>query len=336
MIRHAIRNTALVWCGAAVIAAVVAAPTRAELTICNRTSYLMETAFGLEKRVTVSTRGWFRIDPGQCRQVLDGPLDADMVYVHTRTPPVYGDTPMPQKGEAELCIHPVNFTIADARACPVSQQARFSAARPTDSPKGPAIHFAEAADYDDAQAHLAGVQRLLTIAGYDSYPIDGVQGGKTQAALGRFLKDRNLAAEATTGPEFFDKLLAAAQNPEGDGFSWCNDTQYTVMASLGTVEANAIVTRGWYRIAAGQCLRPDLRGDQHKLYSYAEAVDAAGRTVRRGDAPLDWGGKVTLCTRDGKFELSDHKDCAARGLNSAGFAAIDTGGQPPTTVRFKE
>jgi len=135
MIRHAIRNTALVWCGAAVTAAVVAAPTRAELTICNRTSYLMETAFGLEKRVTVSTRGWFRIDPGQCRQVLDGPLDADMVYVHTRTPPVYGDTPMPQQGEAELCIRPVNFTIADARACPVSQQARFSAARPTDSPR---------------------------------------------------------------------------------------------------------------------------------------------------------------------------------------------------------
>ncbi len=37
-----------------------------------------------------------------------------------------------------------------------------------------------------------------------------------------------------------------------------------------------------------------------------------------------------------KFELSDHKDCAARGLNSAGFAAVDVGGQPSTTVRFKE
>jgi uncharacterized membrane protein len=323
-------------CFAVLAVMLVSIPARAELTICNRTSYLMDTAFGLEKRATVSTRGWFRIDPGQCRQVLDGPLDADMVYVHTRTPPVYGDTPMPQRGDAELCIRPVDFTIADARACAASQQARFSAARPTDSPKGPAINFAEAADYDDAQARLAGVQRLLTIAGYDAYPIDGVQGGKTQAALARFLNDRNLAADAASGPEFFDKLLAAAQNPEGNGFSWCNDTHYTVMASIGTVEANAIVTRGWYRIAAGQCLRPDLRGDQHKLYSYAEAVDAAGRTVRRGDAPFDWGGKVALCTRDGKFELSDHKDCAARGLNSAGFAAIDTGGQPSTTVRFKE
>ena len=108
------------------------------------------------------------------------------------------------------------------------------------------------------------------------------------------------------------------------------------MASLGIVEMGAIVTRGWYRIAAGRCLRPDLRGDPHRLYSYAEAVDGDGRPVKRGDAPLSWGGRVALCTRDGKFELADHKDCAARGLNSAGFAVIDVGGQPATTVRFKE
>ena len=83
-------------------------------------------------------------------------------------------------------------------------------------------------------------------------------------------------------------------------------------------------------------MRPDLRGDPHRLYSYAEAVDDNGRTIRQGDAALSWGGNVALCTRDGKFELSDHKDCAARGLNSAGFAVIDLGDQPSTTVHFKE
>ena len=108
------------------------------------------------------------------------------------------------------------------------------------------------------------------------------------------------------------------------------------MASLGIVEMGAIVTRGWYRVNAGACVRPDLRGNPLKLYSYGEAVDGNGRAIKKGDAPLAWGGAVALCTRDGKFELSDHKDCAARGLNSAGFAAIDIGGQPATTVRFKE
>ena len=76
----------------------------------------MDAAFGLEKRATVSTRGWFRIDPGQCRQVLDGPLDADMVYVHARTPPLYGSAPLPQNGEAELCVRDGDFRPSPTRA----------------------------------------------------------------------------------------------------------------------------------------------------------------------------------------------------------------------------
>jgi hypothetical protein len=30
-------------------------------------------------------------------------------------------------------------------------------------------------------------------------------------------------------------VVEAARNPEGVGFSWCNDTGYPVMASLGIV-----------------------------------------------------------------------------------------------------
>jgi uncharacterized membrane protein len=326
----------LIWSLVGLYAALTAYPARAELTLCNRTSYRVEAAIGLEKRANVATRGWFRIDPGACRKVLDGTLDADMVYVYARTPPVYGSAPMPQSGHAELCIRDGDFEIANARGCPVSQQARFTAAQPSDSPQGQTVNLAEEADYDDAQARLAGIQRLLNVAGYDAYPIDGVQGTKTQAALAKFLNDRQLPTDAPGTPEFFDTLFKAAANPEGIGFSWCNDTQYPVMAALGIVEVGAIVTRGWYRVAAGQCLRPDLRGDPHRLYSYAEAVDGNGRAIMRGDTPLSWGGKVALCTRDGKFELADHKDCAGRGLNSAGFAVFDTGGQPSTTVRFKE
>lgn len=296
----------------------------------------MEAAIGLEKRANVATRGWFRLDPGQCRQVVDGVLDVDMIYLHARAPPVYGTAPLPQNGQADFCIRDGNFDIADARGCATSQQAHFSPAKPSDSPKGPVVNLAEESDYDDVQARLAGIQRLLVIAGYDAYPIDGVQGAKTQAAVTKFLNDRKLSADAVASPDFFDALIAAALKPKGIGFSWCNDTKYAVMASLGTVEMGAIVTRGWYRIEAGQCLRPDLRNDPHRLYSYAEAVDGNGRTVKRGDVPLAWGGTVALCTRDGRFELADHKDCAGRGLNSAGFAVIDLAGQPSTTVRFKE
>ena len=324
-----------IYMGAASIA-LLTTPARAELSLCNRTSYRMEAAIGLEKRANVATRGWFRLDPGQCRQVVDGVLDVDMAYLHARTPPVYGSAPLPQNGRADFCIRDGNFDIADARGCPASQQAHFSPAKPSDSPKGPVVNLAEESDYDDVQARLAGIQRLLVIAGYDAYPIDGVQGAKTQAAVAKFLNDRKLAADMVASPDFFDALINAALKPEGIGFSWCNDTKYAVMAALGTVEMGAIVTRGWYRIEAEQCLRPDLRNDPHRLYSYAEAVDGNGRTIRRGDVPLAWGGTVALCTRDGRFELADHKDCAGRGLNSAGFAVIDLGNQSSTTVRFKE
>jgi uncharacterized membrane protein len=332
-----IRNAPIIAAASALFLTLAAAsPARAELTLCNRTSYRMDVAVGLEKRANVETRGWFRVDPGQCRQVVDGALDADMVYVHAKAPEVYGSAPLPQNGNASFCIRDTDFQIANGRGCPISQQARFTPAKPSDSPKGPAINLAEEADYDDDQARLAGIQRLLVIAGYDANPIDGVQGGKTQAAITKFLADRKLPASDATAPSFFETLLKAASNPEGFGFSWCNDTKYPVMASLGIVEMGSIVTRGWYRIEAGKCLRPDVHGEPHRLYSYGEAVDGSGRAIRHNGETVSWGGKVALCTRDGKFELSDHKDCAARGLNSAGFAAIDVGSQPATTVRFKE
>jgi uncharacterized membrane protein len=311
-----------------------AAPAHAELSLCNRTSYVLETAIGLEQRNTMATRGWFRIVPGQCARVLEEPIETELVYVHARTPPVYGTAPLPQGGHAELCINQQNFVLANARGC--SNPVRFTAIKPSVTEKGPTANLAEEADYDYTQARLAGIQRLLVISGYDANPIDGVQGSKTTAALNKFLADRKLPADAASGADFFDVLLKAALSPEGFGFSWCNETNQSVMASLGLVEMGAVVTRGWYRVEPGKCVRPDIRGGLLKVYSYAEAVDNNGRAIKRGGKTVAWGGNVELCTRDGKFELSDHKDCVARGLNQAGFAAVDLSGQSAVTVRFKD
>jgi uncharacterized membrane protein len=210
-----IRGSTCILAVASAIGVALAVPAQAELTLCNRTSYRLDAAIGLEKRANVATRGWFRIDPGACRQVVGGPLDVDMVYVHGRTPPVYGSAPLPQANHAELCIRDGDFEIANARGCPLNQQARFTAAQPSDSPKGPTVNLAEEADYDDAQARLAGIQRLLAIVGYDAYPIDGVEGAKTQASIAKFLADHKLPPDSASKPDFFDVLLAAAAKPEG-------------------------------------------------------------------------------------------------------------------------
>ncbi len=320
--------------GALALAAVT--PARAALTLCNRTSYRMDVALGFAKQAKVSTRGWFRVDPGQCRQVIDGRLDADLVYVYGRTPPIYGSAPKARRGNAEFCVRKDNFNFPDGRNCPLSQQVPFSPARPSESDSGSVVNLAEDAGYDDAQARLAGIQRLLSIAGYDASPIDGVDGSKTQGALKSFLNDRKLPAEASAQPAFFDTLLVAARDPHGRGFSWCNDTPYTVMASLGIVEMGSVVTRGWYRVPAQSCLRPDVAGVPQRLYSYAEAVDRNGRTVEHNGEPLTWRGNVKLCTQRGKFEISNQNNCASRGLDSASFATVDVGGKPSTVLRFKE
>src|SRR5262249_25467224 len=135
--------------------------------------------------------------------------------------------------------------------------------------------------------------------------------------------------------DFFDVLIAAAQKPDGAGFAWCNETTFPVMAALGVEDKGTVTTRGWYRVAPGSCVRPEVAGKPSRLYSFAEAVDANGRALKSPERALAWGGATVLCTRNVKFELFDQTDCAGKGLSSAGFALIDLAGGNGTTVRFK-
>jgi len=311
-------------------------PAHADLLLCSRMSYVVEVALALEDKGAVATRGWFRVDPGQCRTVLQGALTAASMYVHARALPVYGPSPLPQDGNADLCVaQHGNFVIAAARSCRAGQQpARFAEVKPSETEKGLTVYLAEEAEYSDEQARDAGIQRLLVVAGYDANPIDGIRGSKTDAVLLQFLQDNKLANTAAARSDFFDILLDAAQKP-GPGFAWCNETRHTIMAALGVEEKSAVVTRGWYRVDPGKCVRPELKSQARRVFSFAEAVDANGQAVQIGGQRLAWDGDVALCTREAKFELTDHKECAAAGLNSTGFATVDLAARGGTTVRFK-
>jgi uncharacterized membrane protein len=267
---------------------------------------------------------------------MQGTVGGQRILLHAETLPLYGAPPLPQTGHADLCVARGDFVIAAARICTQSDQrlARFTEVKPSDGERGQTANLTEEADYDETQARLAGIQRLLVLGGYDANPVDGIQGKKTEAAIAQFLKDRKLPAEAVNGSTFFDTLVETVGRPNGTSFTWCNETQYPVMAALGVENRGTIVTRGWYRIEAGRCLRPEVRDKPRRLYSYAEAVDANGQVVIRRGRRLSWGGNTPLCTRNVRFELSDHDDCQARGLTAAGFATIDTARDAPTPVRL--
>jgi uncharacterized membrane protein len=311
------------------------APAYADLKICNRMSYVVDAAVAIDEKGVIASRGWFRIDPAMCRVVLPGPLTADRLLVNARALGVYGASPIPQNGSDMLCVASGDFTIADARQCRDGQtQAAFTPIIPSQTDDGNvAAYLAEDSEYDDDQARLAGIQRLLVIGGYDASPIDGVDGPKTQAALASFLKSHGLSAGAVQSANFFSTMINAVQAPTPTGLTWCNDTPHKVMAAVGADDGKTVTSRGWYGIDPGKCLHPDVAGQLKKIFSFAEAVDADKQTVKVKDKPLSWGGTKQLCTRDSKFEISEQGDCAGRGFASTGFAPVDmsSGGK---TLRF--
>jgi uncharacterized membrane protein len=311
------------------------APGHADLKLCNRMSYVVEAAIGIDVKSATATRGWFRIDPATCRVVVQGTLTADRVLLNARALGVYGSSPIPQNGTDTLCVAQDNFVIAAARQCRSGQTpAQFTQVTPTQTDDGNLVaYLAEGSEYDDEQARLAGIQRLLVIAGYDAAPIDGVDGPKTQAALSAFLKSRGLSADVVNSPNFFTTMIDAVQKPSASGLTWCNDTPHRIMAAVAADDGKAITSRGWYRIDPGKCLHPDVTGQPKQIFSFAEAVDTENRAIRVKDKPLNWGGAKELCTRESKFEINEQGDCATRGLAAIGFAPVDmsSGGK---TLRF--
>jgi uncharacterized membrane protein len=312
-----------------------AAPVHADLKLCNRMSYVVEAAIGIDDKAATATRGWFRIDPAACRVVVQGTLAADRILLNARALSVYGSSPIPQNGGDTLCIAPDHFVIAAARQCRSGQTpAPFTQITPTATEDGNLVaYLAEDSEYDDDQARLAGIQRLLVIAGYDAAPIDGVDGPKTQAALAAFLKSRGLTPDIVQAPNFFAAMIDAVQSPSSIGLTWCNDTPHKIMAAVGTDDGKTVISRGWYRIEPGKCLHPDVTGQPKQIFSFAEAVDTDNRAIKFRDKPLNWGGTTQLCTRESKFEINEQGDCGTRGLAATGFTAVDMSGGGKT-VRF--
>ncbi|MBY0383343.1 MAG: DUF1036 domain-containing protein [Xanthobacteraceae bacterium] len=313
-----------------------ASAAHADFKVCNRMSYVVEAAVGVADKNATVTRGWFRIDPATCRTIAQGTLNADRILLNARALPIYGASPLPQNGSDKLCVGQGNFLIASARQCtPEQTLAGFTEVKPsTDDDGNTVAYLSESSEYDDEQSRLAGVQRLLTLAGYDASPIDGVDGPKTQAALAAFLKANNLNADTAIAPNFFETMIAAVQSPNGPGLTWCNDTSYRVMAAVGTDDGKSVTTRGWFRVDTGKCVHPDMSGQPRRVFSFAEAVADDGRAIKKNGTPVSWGGSHTFCTRDTQFETSDQNDCGGRGFNANGFALVDMSANK--TLRFAQ
>ena len=330
---HRVASAALVVAGLCL----AATPAQAETRLCNRTSIVTEAAIGVMASDTAATRGWFRLDPGQCRAILQTAEAPGRLFLHTRAIGEPQNTSLGQPEHVTLCVGEGDFLVSGATACsrPNTRMAAFSEVRPTVVEAIAVLFLSEAADYDLPQARRAGIQRLLARMGYDPGPVDGLEGPRTDAALRSFIADRNLPADAAASPDIFDTLLSAWHAGEGPGFAWCNETGHRIMASLGVDEGGRIVTRGWYRVDPGTCLKPPVEPGAARVYSFAEAIDRDGRPVQAAGKPLIFGGDIPGCVRPAEFEIGG-TDCAAHGAMPAGFLAVTFDGRRRASVRFRE
>src|SRR2546421_11302139 len=92
------RRTILALPAAAISLFVSSAPAFADLKICNRMSYVVEAAIGIDDKAATATRGWFRIDPATCRVAVRGTLSSDRSLLNALAPGVYGASPIPHYG----------------------------------------------------------------------------------------------------------------------------------------------------------------------------------------------------------------------------------------------
>jgi len=315
-----------------------ASSARADLQLCNRTSFAAEAALGVESGGAQATRGWFRVDPGQCRVVLHGKIEAERLYVHARALAVYGPVKPLNAAQIELCVGQGDFLIAGSHCAKAGEKiVPFAEVRPRDIEGTPTVLLAEPADYAADQARFAAVQRLLALAGYGVEPIDGLTGPRTDTALAAFLRERGLASDTAASPAFLDLLIDAVRESASRGLLWCNETAHTVMAALGVDEPNAVAVRGWWRITPGACVRPDLPPRRvQQVYSFAEAIEESGAPIENAGRALQWGGRTELCTRNTKFEIREHGRCETRGLSPRGFAVIEITALTGATIRFRE
>ena len=123
-------------------------------------------------------------------------------------------------------------------------------------------------------------------------------------------------AALCTGP-----LTARGDEPATPGLDFCNDTQARIWTAIAyRTEAAGPRALGWWELAAGECrevLSGRLLRPKYYVYAYSEELASGER--------IYWSGDEPFCTDHDAFDLSEHGDCAARGLDRTGFAETDVG-----------
>ncbi|HWY60853.1 MAG TPA: DUF1036 domain-containing protein [Rhizomicrobium sp.] len=296
-------------------------PASADLKLCNRTSYVLQTATSTIRNTDSLTRGWTRIIPGDCTTVVKGRLTASSYLVYARSALAHAGPTRAWGGAFPVCVKDGDFVLHQTVT-----QAYCTAADTFALPFAP-VNLKDRSDwtmdFDESPAlvsltaaQLAGVKRLLSDNGYKPGAIDGLPSKATEAALSDFR-----AKMKFTPQDGNDMLFAALEKQAGtksapQGYAVCNDSAEPLLAAIAETGTGKPRSRGWWRIAPKSCARAITTPLSGPVYLLAQKLGGA----------VVVGGPEKFCTTSIAFEVVGRADCATRGLAESGFATTAGGG----------
>lgn len=300
-------------------------PARADMHLCNQTSYVLYTAIGFQDGSSISTHGWTRIAPGDCALTIREALTRPLYYIYAKTSQAHSGPARAWGGSAKLCAKNTNFSLQTPLGAPgcgsddtfpvpfATVYTHGMASWTTTFTENPVINSFYA-------AQKAGFARLLGDIGNKVSLGDGAAHEDLLAKLRIQLK---LAANASPD-ELFDALETQAFKAAAPaGYSICNDGDAIVWAALGTQTGNDFVSRGWWKVSPGGCA---------KLIAEPLAADRIFVFAEKHGNNRFVSGPAKFCITDIEFEIRGNQRCAARGLAEAGFAVTNTKGMSGYTA----
>ncbi len=287
------------------VIALLPAPAAAALKLCNQTSYILETATGIERAEEVITKGWTRLIPGACKTVLAGDLRQQTSFVYAQSARAYDGPRRAWGGLHWLCARTGNFRTVEPSgnpSCTNGQRLPFFQISAPGQENWTQIFAQTPALTSRAAAQTAGLARLRSSAG-----LDGAQ------ALARFRARMHLPAHAPPAAVFDALENAALSRAAPNGYEVCNDTSAPIFVALADREQGHWHTRGWWHVGPVACAQTLTTALTGKVYLLVDG--AKGRRLV--------GGGARFCVTNITFDVQGQGSCAARGLKPAGFLATN-------------
>jgi len=309
-----------------------AAPARASLTLCNRTSYILYAATAAADTAGSETHGWTRIAPGDCQAARTEALTAQSYFVYARSGLSHSGPARAWGGNLPICVKDANFVLRQAAAgaaCTADDQFSLPfAALDTHGKPNWSMTFDENPAFASlTAAQLAGVKRLLADNGYKLGAIDARPDKRTGAALAAFRQRMHFSPQAGNADLFNALEVQAMKTAAPAGYTVCNDTRALLLVALAQIAGGKATQHGWWKIPAGACA---------KAITTPLASGTVWLLAQKANGAVVAGGAEKFCVAAVEFDIQDRGSCAARGFSETGFARTDTGHRAGYIARIGE